>query len=243
VARKVREKGIIEISRKDFFASQPNQIGTLIITAHGVEPEIYKIAQKKKIKIIDTTCPKVIKVQRLAQTFTKRGYEIILVGDQGHKEVEGINAWGDKKAKIVSNETDLEKIKFSKDEKIVVLSQTTQDEKFFQKVAQFVKRKFPQAKILSTLCQATHERQEEIRQLAHQNDAVIVIGSPTSANSNRLYEIAHQINPRSYFIENAEKIKSQWIKDADTIAVTAGASTPKWVIKEVMKLVTKIVKN
>jgi len=160
VIKKVEEKGIQKIDYEKFLKAKEGEIGTLIITAHGVGPEIFQMAKKKKIKIIDTTCPKVIKVQRLAQIFSKRNYEIILIGDKGHREVEGINAWGEKKAKIISAEKDLKKLKFSKNKKIAVMSQTTQDVNFFEKANKFIKKKNSHAEIFSTICLATHDRQE-----------------------------------------------------------------------------------
>ncbi len=234
VAQKVEEKGVIEISRKKLFNSQRGEIGTLVITAHGVGPDIYTFAQKKQIDLIDTTCPKVIKVQRLAQVFSKRNYGIVLVGDAKHKEVEGINAWGNNKAEVISEIDDLKKISFPKNKKVVVLAQTTQNEDFFQKVAQFIEKNFTQTEIISTLCYATHERQKETKKLAHQNDVMIIIGSPTSANSRRLFDISFSLNPQTYFIAEAYELEKKWFQKAQKVAITAGASTPSWVIEEVL---------
>lgn len=235
VIKKVEKKGIRKIDYKKFLLSKKGEIGTFIITAHGIGPEVFKIAKTKKIKIIDTTCPKVAKVQRLAQIFSKRGYEIILIGDKGHKEVEGINAWGEKKAKIISGDKDLKKLKFSKNKKIAVMTQTTQDVEFFRKVSTFVKKKNSATEIFSTICYTTHDRQEEIKKLSGKNDAVIVIGSNESANSTRLFEIAKEKNPKTYFIENAGQLKKTWFRGKKTVLVTAGASTPSWVIEEVVE--------
>jgi len=235
VIKKVEEKGIRKINCAKFLNSQEGEIGTLIITAHGVGPEVFRIAKEKNIEIIDTTCPKVIKVQRLAQVFSKRGYEIILVGDKGHEEVEGINSWGDKKAKIISSEEDLNNMEFSQEKKIAVITQTTQDIDFFKKIEKIVKEKNPQAEIFSTICLATHDRQEEIKKMAQDSDAVIIIGSRESANSKRLAEIAKEKNPNSYFIENASQLKKDWFKNAENVLVSAGASTPSWIIREVIE--------
>jgi 4-hydroxy-3-methylbut-2-enyl diphosphate reductase len=176
----------------------------------------------------------VIRVQRLSRVFFKRGYKIVLIGDKGHKEVEGINAWGEGSAHIVSNQKDLEEIEFSKDEKIAVLSQTTQSEEFFKKASSFLEDKFSEAEVLPTICHTTHDRQAEIRKKAKESDVVIIIGSETSANSKRLYEIALAMNPKSYFIENAQGIRKSWFLKANKIMITAGASTPSWVIEDVV---------
>lgn len=240
VIKKIEEKGIGRIDREDFFNAKPGQIGTLIVTAHGTGPDIFKVAQEKNINIIDTTCPKVIKVQRLAKAYARRGYKIVLVGDKGHKEVKGINEWGEGKAHVVSDESDLEQLAFFKDDKIVVISQTTQCEDFFAKVSGYIKEMFPESEIISTICNATHERQSEIRELVSKTDAVLIIGSKISANSTRLYEIAHAINPRTFFIENGKGLSSDWFSGVESVAVTAGASTPEWVIQEVLASLKKI---
>ncbi|PIP27941.1 MAG: 4-hydroxy-3-methylbut-2-enyl diphosphate reductase [Candidatus Moranbacteria bacterium CG23_combo_of_CG06-09_8_20_14_all_35_22] len=239
VIKKVEENGIQKIDYKKFLKSKEGEIGTLIITAHGVGPEIFQMAKKKKIKIIDTTCPKVIKVQRLAQIFSKRNYEIILIGDKGHREVEGINAWGEKKAKIISAEKDFKKLKFSKNKKIAVMSQTTQDVNFFEKAKEFIKNKNSHAEIFSTICLATHDRQEEIKKMAKKNDAIIIIGSKESANSTRLFEIAKEKNPKTYFIENSKQLEKKWFVGVEKVLVSAGASTPSWVIEEVVEKLNK----
>lgn len=236
VVRKIEEKGISKIDLVQFESAKEGEIGTLIITAHGIGPEVFAIAKNKKIEVIDTTCPKVIKVQRLAQVFAARGYEIVLVGDKKHNEVEGIHAWGEKKARIVSDRAELENLKFSPDDKVAVISQTTQNEEFFREVCEQVKKIHPTAEIFETICHATHDRQGEIKKLAKKFEAVIVIGSPMSANSTRLYEISKGINPKTFFVENASEIKLDELTGAKSIAVMAGASTPDWIIQEVMDL-------
>ena len=235
VVREIHKKGIFKIGLEDFLQSKKGEIGTIIITAHGVGPEIFDIANKKEIEIIDTTCPKVIKVQRLAKVFSARDYSIILIGDKGHKEVEGINSWGKGRSRIVSTQEDLENLYFSNDKKIVVLSQTTQSEEFFEKAGNFIKNKFPDTQIISTICYTTHDRQGEISKLAQKNDVVVVIGSKESANSTRLFEIAKEKNFKTHFIENAIQLEKQWFFEMEKVLVTAGASTPSWVIEDVVE--------
>lgn len=235
VNRRITEKGIVRIDREPFFNSKKGEIGTLIITAHGDGPDVFAVAEKKGIEIIDATCPKVVKVQRLAKVYFERGYKLVIIGDKNHKEVRGIGEWGGSGAYIISDEADLAKIDFSKKDKIAVVSQTTQSEDFFLKAGQFIVKKYPQAEVISTVCLTTHQRQDEITKLAGENDLVIVIGSKESANSNRLFEIARSINPKSYFVGKAEEIKKNWFSKTDRIAVTAGASTPAWIIDDVLK--------
>ncbi len=240
VNQKIAKKGITRIDRDYFFKAKPGEIGTLIITAHGTGPDVYMEAKRKKIKLIDVTCPKVVKVQRLAKVFSGRGYKIVIIGDKGHKEVLGICDWSGKNALIVSNNSDLKRIRFSPKEKIAVLSQTTQNEEFFRQAAEIIKKKCPLTEILFTTCHTTHQRQKEIKKLAEGNNPVVVIGSMASANSKRLFEIAREVNPRTYFIENVEGLNKRWFSGAKKVAVSAGASTPSWIIEEIMGYLGKI---
>ncbi len=240
VNKKIIAKGVKPISREDFFNSKIGEIGTLILTAHGVGPRIYAWAKKNQFDLIDATCPKVMKAQRLAQVFSNRQQTIVLVGDKGHKEVEGIRGWGGQKVVIISNEEDLKNSNFKLDEKLTVLAQTTQDEKFFNQVVEFLRQKYSQVTALETICYSTQERQLEIKKLAQQNDLVVIIGSKTSANSNRLFEIAQDINSKAYFIENAQAIKKEWFSGVKNVAITAGASTPEWVIKKVLEKIKQL---
>jgi len=239
VVKKIEEMGIKKLSvdsnLMDFLASSKSEIGTLIITAHGIGPEIYEFAKKNKIDIIDTTCPKVIKVQRLARNFSKKEYQLVIIGEKNHKEVKGIYEWANKKAFIVENLEDLRTLSLNPKKNIAVISQTTQDREFFDESARYIAKKYPQAEIINSICLTTHDRQAEIKELARKNDVVIVIGSPKSANSNRLWEIAKHINSKTYFIEREDELKKGWFADCGKVAIAAGASTPKWIIEEVTK--------
>ncbi|MDO8241244.1 MAG: 4-hydroxy-3-methylbut-2-enyl diphosphate reductase [Candidatus Moranbacteria bacterium] len=240
VVNKIEEKGIAKIDMQTFLDSKAGEIGTLIITAHGAGPKIYEIAKVKGIEIIDTTCPRVIKVQRLAQVYFNRGYTIILVGDRDHKEVKSIFEWGGEKALLVSNQEELRNLDLSGLEKVVVLTQTTQSKDFVKEVVEFLKAKYPNAESLDTICLATDQRQDEIKNLARDNDGVVVIGSPDSANSNRLFEIATSVNPKTIFIERAEDLTDEWFSGLEKVAVTAGASTPDWIIEGVLARIEKL---
>lgn len=239
VVKKIEEKGIRKIDPEKILQAQPGEIGTLIINAHGIGPDIFEAAKAKGIDIVDTTCPKVIRVQRLAKVYADRRCKIVIVGDKEHKEVKGINGWGGGKAFIISEEEDMEKMDFDLQDKIAVLAQTTQNEEFYEKIATKIKEKYQNADIYSTTCDTTHNRQTEAKELAKNNDIMIVIGSPASANSQRLWEISKTINPKSYFIEKKRDIKTEWFSGVETIGVTAGASTPSWVIEEIMEYLTK----
>jgi len=191
------------------------------------------------VELIDTTCPRVVKVQHLAKTFIERDAQIIIIGEKNHKEVRGIFEWAKKRAIFVETDEDLCGLVLDLQKKIVILSQTTQDQEFVERTAVYIKKRYPQAQIMDSICLTTHHRQTEIKEMAAKNDVVIVIGSPESANSNRLWEIAQRNNEKSYFIERTDQLKKDWFIGCSTVGVTAGASTPGWIIDDVITKLKK----
>jgi 4-hydroxy-3-methylbut-2-enyl diphosphate reductase len=244
VVREIEEMGVEKISvdeyLMDFLNSVQEKIGTLIITAHGIGPEIYEFAKNNNINLVDTTCPKVIKVQRLAENFSKKGYQLVIIGEKNHKEVKGIYEWAKKKAFIIENKEDLQNLDLDQEKNIAVISQTTQNRDFFNQSSKYIQEKYPQAEIIDSICMTTHDRQAEVKRLAKENDVMIVIGSPKSANSKRLWEIAKSLNPKSYFIEKAGNLDKSWLTGCEKVAVTAGASTPKWIINKIISIIKSL---
>lgn len=243
VVKSLEEMGVkkMKVDRNLFknLKLKKNKIGTLAITAHGMGPAIYNFAKKEKISLIDATCPRVIKVQRLAEFFSEKLHKLIIIGDKDHKETKGISEWSGNTARVVEKIGELKKIKLSSAKNVTVLFQTTQDLDLAEIVGSFMKNFCPNARILNTICLATYHRQNEVKKIAKINEAVVVIGSPESANSRRLWEIATKINPQSYFVENFKQIKREWLENIERIGITAGASTPSWVINEVVDYLKK----
>lgn len=243
VVARVEEMGIMKIEVtepiEELIASLRGKVGTLIITAHGVGPKIYDFIKDAGIDIVDTTCPRVIKVQRLAKAFFERKAQIVIVGDCKHSEVKGINEWGNSSAVFIESETDLESLVLDQKRPVVVLSQTTQNEDFVRKAQSVIAEKYPQTDIMDSICMTTHNRQSEIKELAMSKDVMLVIGSSESANSNRLWEISKEANPRSYFIADAGQINDEWFQDCNSIGISAGASTPQWIINDVLVKIRK----
>ncbi len=236
VVKKIEEAGINKIkfdgNLKKIFDPK-RKIGTLIITAHGIGPKLFEICRKKRIDVIDTTCPKVLKVQRLAEIFSKKGEKIIIIGEKKHKEIKGTKEWSGGKAVIVENRNDLKNIKWDKNEKINILSQTTQNEEFVEEFVDLIRAKYPKSEFINTICLATSNRQNEVRKMAKNSDMMIIIGSPKSSNSTHLWEISKENNPKSYFVENSKNINKEWFKNSKKIGISAGASVPPWIIDEV----------
>ena len=207
--------------------------GYLIITAHGDKRKIFEEAKKKNLEIINTTCPKVIKIQQIVKKFHKDGRPIIIFGDKNHKEVRAINGWCNDKAIIVSSKESLEELDPKKLENAVIVSQTTQRLSVFEKISKELQNKIKNVKIFDTICDATKNRQDEVKKIAKENDGIIVIGGKNSANSKKLFEIANRLNPKTFFVENVKELNFKNFKNLNTVGITAGASTPDWAIQEI----------
>jgi len=238
VCSDLRERGIKEIENLSDIKE-----GTVIFTAHGVGPGMYEKASARGIKIIDTTCPKVMKSQRIAKSFAEKKYQVIIFGDKNHKEVKSIFEWSGKHAKIVGSLAEVEKMKLDMSKKYCLVAQTTQNVEEFKKIIHYLQKKLKKFAYFNTICESTDDRQKEIRKLAKENDVVIVIGGKDSANSRMLYEIAKSINKKSFFIENEQELKRADFEGAKKIAVSAGASTPDWIIKKIVDKLKKIQEN
>lgn len=228
IVKKIKSLGIKKINSINSI-----QKGTIIITAHGIPKDIILKAKNKKLKIIDTTCIKVKRLQQIVYKFYKQGKKIIIFGDKNHKEIKGVNSWCNYQSTIISSVKDLKNIDFSKFENALLVSQTTQNQKNFTEVAAILRKKIKKIKIFNTICQTTRERQEDIKNLAKKNDAIIVIGDKQSANSTRLFQIAKQKNKNSFFISNVKKINLEKFSKFKIIGVSAGASAPEWLIDEI----------
>ena len=219
-----------------------NEGDYVLIRTHGVTPNIRQQLSKRGAKIIDATCPKVAKVQAIIRKHVANGYFIVIIGDHGHAETQGLLGYAEDKGQILSTKKEVEDFSSSRniDEKICVVAQTTQELAVFNELCSILNSRFKDIKIINTICDATRNRQEEIRVKAQGSDRIFVVGGKDSANTARLFEIAQKICPRTYHIERADEIdeddipKDKKITRDEKIFVTAGASTPLWVAHEIV---------
>ncbi|HBT20517.1 MAG TPA: bifunctional 4-hydroxy-3-methylbut-2-enyl diphosphate reductase/30S ribosomal protein S1 [Peptococcaceae bacterium] len=206
--------------------------GTLIIRSHGAVPEVFAEAEKKDLKLVDATCPFVKRAQRLVQDLKEKGYQVVVVGDKNHPEVIALVGWADNKAIVIKNEE--EALKLPHYAKIGVVAQTTQREDNFYNVVGILRKKADDLLVYNTICHATRDRQEAARDLARRVDVVVVVGGRNSSNTRKLAEVCSGTGTVTYHIETAEELKSQWFINKRRVGVTAGASTPDWIIEEVV---------
>lgn len=210
----------------------------VIVRSHGVKPEIFSEAKAKNITVIDATCPFVKRAQSYARDLAEDGYSVVVVGDKNHPEVEGIVGWSNNTAVVV--ESPEEAARLSLGDKTGVIAQTTQPEHNFQQIVEVLKKKNSHLMVYNTICHATSERQEATAALAGEVDLVLVIGGLNSANTKKLARISKEAGTPTYHVEEAADIDLSWLKGKEKVGITAGASTPDWIIKEVLQKMMEI---
>ncbi len=212
--------------------------GTIIIRSHGVTAQEIEEVTRREIEILDATCPFVKKAQEHVKNLSKNGYDVVVVGDADHPEVQGIVSYATGNVYVVASGEDAAKL--PRMGKIGIVAQTTQCVENLKTVISACLEKGGELRIFHTICDATAVRQEEAKELARQAECMIVIGGFNSANTKRLVEVCAEIQPKTYHIEIPEQIDPDWFVGVEKVGITAGASTPKWIIDEVLEHVKKI---
>jgi len=235
VVREINNARIKKIKR---LAQGKNKI--LLIRAHGAPKKTFIKAFNLNYKIIDATCPKVREIHRIVRESERKGYKIIIIGDKIHDEVQGISGQLKNKALIIDNIKNVPLGKINKIKKAAVVVQSTQNLENTLEIVKFLRAKIKELKFFNTICKPTQTKQKEIKTLPLENDVMLIIGSKTSANTKRLYEISKSLNKNSFWIQSKEDIKFSWFKNAQSAGITAGASTPESAIKGVVELIKKI---
>ncbi|WP_124728293.1 4-hydroxy-3-methylbut-2-enyl diphosphate reductase [Staphylospora marina] len=208
--------------------------GTVIFTAHGVSPEVRRKAREKGLTIVDATCPDVTRTHDLIREKVAEGYEVIYIGKKGHPEPEGAMGVAPGRVHLIEKEEDIGKLHFDTD-KLLVTNQTTMSQWDTAHLMNKVREKFPTVEIHNEICLATQERQEAVAEQAKGCDLVIVVGDPRSNNSNRLAQVAEEIaGVEAYRVADVTEIQIDWLKGKKKVAVTAGASTPTPITREVI---------
>jgi 4-hydroxy-3-methylbut-2-en-1-yl diphosphate reductase len=211
--------------------------GTVIFTAHGISPEVRELAKKKGLVSIDATCPDVTNTHNLIRAKEKEGFEVIYIGKKGHPEPEGAVGVAPGIVHLVETAADVEALDLNA-EKLIVTNQTTMSQWDVSEIMHKVKEKYPHAEVHKEICMATQVRQEAVAEQAKEADVLIVVGDPKSNNSNRLAQVSQEIaGTVAYRIADISELNIDWIKEATTVAVTSGASTPTPITKEVISFI------
>ena len=232
VCDNLREKGAVFI---DDLAAVPTG-STVIFSAHGVSKAVREEAIARGLNIFDATCPLVTKVHLQVARMSKAGREIIMIGHKGHPEVEGTMGQCPENMHLVENVKDIEKLVVKDPTKLSYVTQTTLSVDDAAEIVSDLKTRFPEitGPKRDDICYATQNRQDAIKELAAQADLVLVVGSKTSSNSNRLREVAELLGTKAYLIDHAEQIDPEWLEGVERIGITAGASAPEVLVKNVL---------
>ncbi|MCL1879918.1 MAG: 4-hydroxy-3-methylbut-2-enyl diphosphate reductase [Actinomycetia bacterium] len=201
------------------------QLGTLVIRSHGVPPQIIAAARAKGLTVLDATCPHVIRAQQAAQNLRETGFTVLVVGELGHPEVEGISAYAGPAALVVQEPSDLPDELSS--QRLGIVVQTTQTPEALAEIVVALKARGLAPEVRNTVCDATKQRQEAARQLAQEVDVMLVVGGRNSGNTTRLAEICATVCDQTHHIEGPDELQDSWFIDAKAVGITAGASTPE----------------
>lgn len=233
----LKQKGLKTLEAKDidptFLKSAHENPITVIIRAHGLPPEEYQKIKSTGVSILNATCPHVGKVQGIIKRYAAKGYNIIILGEKDHAEVIGLLGFAQGRGYVVSSQEDIEKL--PQMEKVCLVAQTTQDEKKFAQVAEALCQKFSQVEVFNTICASTQRRQKEVMDLARRVQAMVVVGGKNSGNTRRLAKIAENTGIPTFHVETDEELDLKKLAQFSEIGVTAGASTPNWLILKVVE--------
>lgn len=209
----------------------------LIFSAHGVSPAVRAVAAARKLRVIDATCPLVTKVHLEAIKFAREGYSILLIGDRDHDEVEGTSGEAPAVTQLVSSVADADRVTVPDPNRVVYLTQTTLSQYDTAEILARLRQRFPaiQGPPADDICYATQNRQEAVETVGKRAEAVLVVGSKNSANSNRLVEVAERAGARAYLIEDENAIRPDWLEGVASVALTAGASAPEVLVDAVSR--------
>ncbi len=228
----LRDKGAVFVDELD----EVPDGSTVIFSAHGVSQAVQKEAKSRDLSVFDATCPLVTKVHMEVKRYRQLNVEVILIGHQGHPEVEGTIGQADSGMYLVETEQDVASLKVLDDDNLAYVTQTTLSVDDTRVVIEALKQRFPniQGPRKDDICYATQNRQDAVRALTQDAQLIIVVGSPNSSNSNRLKELSEQKGVVSYLVDAPEQIEEGWFEGIETVGVTAGASAPEILVKQVI---------
>jgi 4-hydroxy-3-methylbut-2-enyl diphosphate reductase len=238
VVRDLAHRGAVFVD--DIDSIPPGSI--TVFSAHGVSNAIVQRARARELRIIDATCPLVAKVHQQVQRYARQGFEVVVIGDPGHDEVEGTLGAVDMPLHVVSTPADVDRLQLDPGRQHAYVTQTTLSPDDARAIIDALEARYPEIEgpDLGDICYATLNRQRAVRELAAQVDVVLVVGSRNSSNSNRLREVAAQCGVPAYLIEEASELEPAWLKGADVIGVTAGASAPEILVTRVRERLVEL---
>lgn len=213
---------------------------TAIVRTHGIEKNELAQLHKNGIDVIDATCPYVTKPQEICQEMSEAGYDVLIFGDEKHPEIKGVKSYATHGARVVTSVDELKDMKFK--ENIALVAQTTRKVEDYMDVANYLIPRYKEVRVFNTICNATFENQDAVKKISSRADIMIIIGGKNSSNTKQLFSISHDDCEDSYHIEDESDIDFSWFEDKKFCGISAGASTPDWIIQNVVKSIEANVK-
>ncbi|MGH3373056.1 MAG: 4-hydroxy-3-methylbut-2-enyl diphosphate reductase, partial [Nocardioidaceae bacterium] len=232
VVRDLERKGAVFVEEE----TEVPQGATVVLSAHGVAPEVYENSAKRQLRVIDATCPLVTKVHLEARRFAREGDTILLIGHEGHEEVIGTSGEAPEHIRLVGDVEEARTVEVSDPDRVAYLSQTTLSVDETGEIVAALRERFPsiQGPPREDICYATQNRQDAVKTVAGRADVVLVIGSDNSSNSKRLMEVSRALGTPAHLIDDQTEIDPAWVDGAETVGVTSGASAPEWLVDRVV---------
>jgi len=235
MVRKLEEKGV-EVREH----AEDIDDGAVLVRSHGLSHGEIEALQAKQLTIVDATCPFVRKAQKYAEQLAAAGYFVVVVGEKDHPEVQGIVSYAGKRVAVVADQAEAAAIRATR---IGIVAQTTQSLDNLREVVAACLKQAQDLRVFNTICDATALRQQEARRLSAEADLMLVVGGFNSANTTRLAQICREIQPRTHHVETAQQIENDWFSGVEVVGITAGASTPEWIIRETVARVESLAKQ
>ncbi|MBD3796452.1 MAG: 4-hydroxy-3-methylbut-2-enyl diphosphate reductase [Campylobacterales bacterium] len=203
-----------------------------IVRTHGIQKHELQELKEKGVDVVDATCPYVTKPQEIAQEMSELGYSVVIFGDEEHPEIKGVKSYATHGALVVTSAKELEDVKLH--ERIALIAQTTRKVEDYMKVANYLIPRYKEVRVFNTICNATFENQDAVRKLSKEADVMLIIGGKNSSNTKQLFKISEENCPDSYHIEDESELDFSWFEGKKLCGISAGASTPDWIIQNVI---------
>jgi 4-hydroxy-3-methylbut-2-enyl diphosphate reductase len=225
---------------KDFKEFYKNPTKKAIIRTHGIEKQDLEVLKSMDVEIVNATCPYVTNPQNIVKKMSEEGYQIVIFGDEKHPEVKGVKSYSESEAIVVSNVEEIKEKNIKR--KVAIVSQTTKKVSEFQKVINYLVERTKEVRVFNTICNATFENQDAVRELSKEADVMIIIGGKNSSNTKELFNISKLTCKDSYHIENEDELKKEWFIGKELCGISAGASTPDWIIEKIVQKIKVLTK-
>lgn len=206
-----------------------------IVRTHGIQKQELEELLKDRVDVVDATCPFVTKPQQIAQEMSEAGYDVVIFGDSTHPEIKGVKSYAVNGAIVIGSLEELKNIKLK--EKIALVAQTTRKVENYLAIANYLIPKYKEVRVFNTICNATFENQEAVRKLSCEADVMLIIGGKNSSNTKQLFSISKDNCKHSYHIEDETELDFSWFKNKELCGISAGASTPDWIIQNVINAI------